>query len=151
MRPVFDLSLPFGLSPASAEVYMLLPKQVSYELGQTVEFTLQAYDTDQCSEVSISDVGLAFNMDLSAPTRMESLGVDDAPKSVQRTFTWPAYFFDETGTMVETTNAGLDQRDQFSVVCFYTSDSYLLTVLPFHCVEITLVQVRHWKTFSKRR
>ena len=117
--------------------------QVSKELGQPVEFTLQAYDPDQCSEVAIGDVGLSFNMELSAPSRVDSLGAEEAPKSVQRTFTWPAYYFDETGAKVDTTNAGLDQRDQFSVVCFYTSDKYLTTVHPFHCVEITLVQVCH--------
>jgi len=112
----------------------------SYERGQTVEFTLQAYDADQCTEVTISDVGLSINMALLAPTRVSTLSDAESANSVERVFSWPAYTTTLSGELVSTTNAGLDERDQFTVVCFFASDQYLLTSYPFHCIEITLVQ-----------
>jgi len=118
--------------------------RVSMERGQTVEFTLQAYDEDQCTEVTISDVGLSTNMALLAPTRVstfsdaEVLSGAKAQNSVERVFSWPAYST-LSGELISTTNAGLDERDQLTVACFFASDKYLLTSFPFHCIEIRLL------------
>ncbi|KAK3237965.1 hypothetical protein CYMTET_51988, partial [Cymbomonas tetramitiformis] len=112
---------------------------LTFNQGQEAFFTLQAYDPDTCVEIVLSETGLLENMALSDPVRITDLEVDSS-KTVQRTFTWPAYHLNKTtDTITPTDDAILDSRETYSVTCFFVTDKYLLTSNLFQCVEIELL------------
>eukprot|EP00239_Pterosperma_sp_CCMP1384_P004716 CAMPEP_0197855464 /NCGR_PEP_ID=MMETSP1438-20131217/26697_1 /TAXON_ID=1461541 /ORGANISM="Pterosperma sp., Strain CCMP1384" /LENGTH=1343 /DNA_ID=CAMNT_0043470583 /DNA_START=38 /DNA_END=4069 /DNA_ORIENTATION=+ len=118
------------------------PAYVSYNLGQSASFTLEAYDDDECVEIILSETGMLVNMELGPAERIEGREADgiEPMKSVRRQFTWNPYKTEADGTLTYTDSAEEDEREQYSVTCFFASDSYLLTTYPFHCIKIELLQ-----------
>lgn len=85
-----------------------------------------AKDDDQCTELVISDTGFPSEYMVLEPHQRIS------PNTVTRRFTYnpPAF---ANGT------AERDPRNQFTRVCFYVTDKYLITSYPYHCLNIELV------------
>ena len=99
------------------------PAVVRGFLNYNVSFFLTARDDDQCTELVVDHTGLPHSS-----MRLESYQRLDA-RTVTRKFVWEPLFDKETSE---------DLRPYQSVVCFYASDRYAITSLPFHCVEIRL-------------
>lgn len=113
--------------------------------GETVEFIVVAYDTDDCTELTLTHTGLQqvkpeyVNDDLITGYSAEFTDLQvlsDYPEfpegmKIRKTYQWKApersYLSDE-----------YDIRDEKTTVCFYAYDKYLLTNRPFYCVLIII-------------
>ncbi|XRB02013.1 IPT/TIG domain-containing protein [Pycnococcus provasolii] len=114
---------------AGLYVGMYKPAKVTKPKGQDVDFTLRAYDPDECVELLIGTTGLYDNMYLDPHVYVNE-------RTIERNFKWPAY--DGTGALTSVVNE--DARPEKVFVCFYASDKYLVTVHPFHCVMIEIIE-----------
>ena len=107
---------------------MFAPAEVRGLKGSEVNFFLTARDDDQCTELVVGHLGMPdTGMELGPYRRLDA-------RTVSRQFTWPA----RTSTGALTSTPTSDARDTQTLVCFYASDRYTFTSLPFHCVQITL-------------
>ena len=113
---------------------MFAPAEVRGLKGSIVTFYLTARDDDQCTELVVDNLGL-----VDPSMRMEGYIRLDA-RTVSRKFVWYPRSIENPRDVnleneVPPTN---DLRDDQTLVCFYASDRYEYTALPFHCVQITL-------------
>ena len=103
---------------AGLYVGMYKPAKVTKPKGQDVDFTLRAYDPDECVELLIGTTGLYDNMYLDPHVYVNE-------RTIERNFKWPAY--DGTGALTSVVNE--DARPEKVFVCFYASDKYLVHVV----------------------
>lgn len=104
----------------------------TFTLGADVSYTLDAYDADNCNELSIKAADLRRGMSLSTHSRVTK-------NRVTRRLEWKPFRTLANGTRVYTDDPELDERERVTVTCFYASDGYEQTSHPPHCVEVTLL------------
>ena len=113
-------------------VHMPALAKKTFTLGSDVAYTLDAYDADNCNEISIKSADLRNGMYLTEHARVTK-------NRVTRRLEWKPYRMLSNGTRVYTDDPELDERERVTVTCFYATDGYEQTNHPPHCVEVTLV------------
>ena len=96
--------------------------------GDDVMFAMTAVDRDDCTELDIEATALPEGAVMEPPEYLDDYPEFPEGRMVRRVFKWAAPQFDEDP----------DERPEASMVCFYATDKYLLTVKPFYCVEILI-------------
>jgi len=142
-----------------------MPGEFTCPQGEDCDMYIVAYDPDECSELMIGTTGLFDQMSFGKSEEFTDADIDfrnkasdgtpvfsDAEKlkirqnTIKRKFTWHAGvgeggsgrppFAPANGEDDERKRKG--QEDTF--VCFFASDKYTVTALPFHCISLKLEQ-----------
>ncbi|XRB03543.1 IPT/TIG domain-containing protein [Pycnococcus provasolii] len=131
---------------------MFMPGVFNCVRGMDCFFDLVAYDNDDCSDLVIGTTGLYDTMLLTpqlcwrgeqGSNALVSQGdcwrhtaADGSQREAQvRRFLWPAARCTSNCTLDA---IAYDDRPANSLVCFFVSDRYLVTVYPFHCININI-------------
>jgi hypothetical protein len=131
-----DAILASGLGAVDVETFEY--PQISQYYGDAVRFYVTAVDYDECTALTLESTGLPETFS-SAPGDWRRARLDEyiyptvnTGTMVRRLFTWEA----PPGSVL---NAGLDNRDEKTLVCFTAYDVYFATADPFYCVMINLI------------